>query len=156
VLRAALSQAARWGWVSTNVAAPATIGRRMVAPRSAMAAAEVRAVIEAAGRLDPAAGVAFRLAAITGARRAELCALVRADLEGDRLTIDSSIAIERSGSIAHRQHPTLIDSATKTGNWRAVRLDGQTIAAIEDLWSLSKWWGPWLLTPSSDRSTRSA
>ena len=34
----------------------------------------------------PAAGVAFRLAAITGARRAELCALVCTDLDGDRLT----------------------------------------------------------------------
>ena len=147
VLRAALSQAARWGWVTTNVAALATLGRRTVAPRSAMLAVEVRAVIEAAGRLDPAAGVAFRLAAITGARRAELCALVCADLDGDRLTIDSSIAIERSGSIAHRQVPALIDAATKTGNRRVVRLDPQTVAAIEDLWSLREWWGPWLLTP---------
>ena len=94
---------------------------------------------------DPAAGVAFRLAAITGARRAELCALVCTDLDGDRLTIDSSIAIERSGSIAHRQVPALIDAATKTGNRRVVRLDPQTVAAIEALWSLSEWWGPWLL-----------
>ena len=123
---------------STNVAALATLGRRTVAPRSAMSAVEVRAVIEAAGRLDPAAGVAFRLAAITGARRAELCALVCADLDGDRLTIDSSIAIERSGSVAHRQVPALIDAATKTGNRRVVRLDPQTVAAIEALWSLER------------------
>jgi integrase len=147
VLRAALSQAARWGWVTTNVAALATLGRRTAPPRSAMTAGEVRAVIEAAGRLDPSAGVAFRLAAITGARRAELCALVCADLDGDRLTIDSSIAIERTGSIAQRQVPTLIDAATKTGNQRVVRLDAQTVAAVEDLWSLGEWWGPWLLTP---------
>ncbi len=129
------------------MAALATLGRRTLAPRSAMSAVEVRAVIEAAGRLDPAAGVAVRLAAITGARRAELWALVCADLDGDRLTIDSSIAIERSGSVAHRQVPALIDAATKTGNRRVVRLDPQTVAAIEGLWSLSEWWGPWLLTP---------
>jgi integrase len=147
VLRAALSQAARWGWVSTNVAALATLGRRTAAPRSAMTAVEVRAVISAAANLDPVAGVAFRLAAVTGARRAELCALVCTDLDDGRLTIDSSIAIERSGSVAHRQVPTLIDAATKTGNRRVVRLDPQTVAAIEDLWSLSEWWGPWLLTP---------
>jgi integrase len=145
VLRAALSQAARWGWVSTNVAALATLGRRTVAPRSAMTAAEVRAVIEAASRLDPAAGVAFRIAAITGARRAELCALVCADLDGDRLTIDSSIAIERSGSVDHRV-PALVDAATKTGNQRVVRLDSQTVGVIKALWSLSEWCGPWLLT----------
>ena len=147
VLRAALSQAARWGWVATNVAALATLGRRAPPPRSAMSAAEVRAVIEAAARLNPAAGVAFRLAAVTGARRAELCALVCADLDGDRLTIDSSIAIERSGSISDRQVPALVDAATKTGNQRVVRLDPQTVAAIRALWSLSEWWGPWMLTP---------
>jgi integrase len=147
VLRAALSQAARWGWVSTNVVALATLGRRTVAPRSAMSSTEVRVVIEAAGLIDPAAGVAFRLAAITGARRAELCALRRADVDRDRLTIDSSIAIERVGSVDYRQVPALIDAATKTGNRRVVRLDLQTLAAIEALWSTSEWWGPWLLTP---------
>jgi hypothetical protein len=63
VLRAALSQAARWGWVTTNVAALATLGRRTAKPRAAMTAADVRAVIEAGERLDPAAGLAFRLAA---------------------------------------------------------------------------------------------
>lgn len=80
VLRASLSQAARWGWVSANVAALATLGRKTSKRRSAMSAAEVRAVIDAAERFDPTAGVAFRLAAITGARRSELCALVWSDL----------------------------------------------------------------------------
>jgi integrase len=147
VLRAALSQAARSGWVTTNVAALATLGRRRTVPRSAMSAGEVRAVIEAAHRVDPAAGVAFRLAAITGARRSELCALVCDDLDDDRLTIDSSIAIERSGSVSNRQVPALVDAATKTGNRRTVRLDPQTVTAIEALWALSELWGPWLLTP---------
>lgn len=36
VLRAALSQAARWGWVSTNVAALATLGRRRNSPAWAL------------------------------------------------------------------------------------------------------------------------
>ncbi len=53
VLRAALSQAARWGWVTTNVAALATLGRRTTKPRAAMTAADVRAVIEAGERLRP-------------------------------------------------------------------------------------------------------
>ncbi len=44
VLRAALSQAARWGWVSTNVVALATLGRRTTQPRAAMTVAEVRAL----------------------------------------------------------------------------------------------------------------
>ena len=147
VLRAALSQAARWGWVNTNVAALATLGRRTTKPRSAMTAADVRAVIEAGERFDPAAGLAFRLAAITGARRSELCALVYRDLDGDRLTIDSSIAIERSGSVSDRQVPALIDAATKTGNQRVVRLDERTVQAVEGLRKQRERYGPWMLQP---------
>jgi integrase len=147
VLRASLSQAARWGWITTNVAALATLGRRTTKPRAAMTAADVRAVIEAGERLDPAAGLAFRLAAITGARRAELCALVYRDLDGDRLTIDSSIAIERTGSVSDRQVPALLDAATKTGNQRVVRLDGRTVAAIEALRRERERYGPWMLQP---------
>jgi integrase len=113
-----------------------------------MSAAEVRAVIDAAERFDPAAGVAFRLAAITGARRAELCALVWSDLDGDRLTIDSSIEIERNGSVSDRQvHPALVDAATKTGNQRVVRLDERTVAAIEALRRERERYGPWMLQP---------
>jgi hypothetical protein len=55
VLRASLSQAARWGWVTTNVAALATLGRRTTKPRAAMTATDVRAVIEAGERFDSAA-----------------------------------------------------------------------------------------------------
>ncbi len=147
VLRASLSQAARCGWVTTNVAALATLGRRTTKPRAAMSAPDVRAVIEAGERFDPAAGLAFRLAAITGARRAELCALVYRDLEGDRLTIDSSIAIERTGSVSDRQVPALVDAATKTGNQRVVRLDERTVQAIEALRGEREQYGPWMLQP---------
>ena len=147
VLRASLSQAARLGWVSTNVAALATLGRRTTKPRATMMAADVRAVIEAGERFDPAAGLAFRLAAITGARRSELCALVYRDLGGDRLTIDSSIAIERTGSVDDRQVLALVDAATKTGNQRVVRLDERTVAAIKALRDERERYGPWMLQP---------
>jgi integrase len=143
VLRASLSQAARWGWVSANVAALAMLGRRTTKPRSAMSATEVRAAIDAAERFDPAAGIAFRLAAITGARRSELCAVVWTDLDGDRLTIDSSIEIERSGTRSDRQVPTLRNAATKTGNQRLVRLDGRTLEAVAE----REQYGPWMLQP---------
>lgn len=123
------------------------LGRRTTKPRAAMTAADVRAVIEAGDRFDPAAGLAFRLAAITGARRSELCALVYRDLDSDRLTIDSSIAIERSGSVIDRQVPALVDAATKTGNQRVVRLDERTVQAIETLRAERERYGPWMLQP---------
>ena len=144
-LRAALSLAARLGWVTTNVAAIATLGRRKVVPRSAMSGDDVRAMIEAGCAREPAAGLAFRLAAITRARRAELCALVWTDLDGDRLTIDSSIEIARSGSAGNNQRPAFVDTATKTGNQRTVRIDAHTIALVDALRSDGERWGPWML-----------
>jgi integrase len=147
VLRAALSQAARWGWVVTNVAALASVGRRKAVVRSAMTSDEVRAVIAAAERRDPAAGLALRLAAVTGARRSELSALVWSDLTGDRLRIDSSIEIVRSGTKSNRQVPTLVDAATKTGNQRVVRLDQRSVEAVTALREERERYGPWMLNP---------
>lgn len=106
VLRAALSQGLRWGWVQTNVASAARLGRRKQVPRGSLTADEVRRVLAAAATFDPAAGVALRLAAVTGARRSELAALRWDDIEGHRLTVDSSVAIIRHGSRGDpRAHP---------------------------------------------------
>ncbi len=145
VLRAALSQAARWGWVATNVVTLATLGRRKTQPRSALSSEDVRAVIAAGSALDVAAGLAFRLAAVTGARRSELCALRWTDLVGDKLTIDSSISIERHGSGSDKRKPALTDGATKTGNQRVVRLDERTVEAVEALRAEREQWGRWML-----------
>jgi integrase len=82
VLRAGLTQAARWDWVSNNVVASATLGRRKTQPRAALSSTEVRDALDAAERIDTAVGLALRLAAVTGARRAELCALRWTDLVG--------------------------------------------------------------------------
>ena len=104
VLRAAVTQAVRWGWVTTNVVAVAQLGKRKQVPRGALGEDEVRRVLAAAEELadslevEPAAPIALRLAAVTGARRSELAALRWADLDGDRLAIDSSVAIIRHGT----------------------------------------------------------
>src|SRR5579863_6478848 len=104
VLRAALGLAVRWGWIRYNPAAAAPPGGRKRLPRGALSDADVRAILEAAnqlvaqGAVEPAAGVALRLACVTGARRSELAALRWEELEGPRLTIDSSIAVIRSRS----------------------------------------------------------
>lgn len=145
VLRAALAQAVRWGWAPTNVAAVARLGRRKQAPRGTLEPDEVRRVLAAAAAFDEAAGVALRLAAVTGARRAELAALRWDDLEGDRLTIDSSVAIIRHGSRDDPRPPTLSDDPTKTANRRTVTLDPTTLAAIAALREQREALGPWML-----------
>jgi integrase len=121
VLRAALEQAVRWGWVHSNVAGHARLRGAKRSPRAAMTAEDVRAVLAIAAQVDPAAELALRIAAVTGARRSELAALQWSDLDGDRLTIDSSIAVRRDAERAG--HPELIDAPTKTANCRDVTVD---------------------------------
>ncbi len=130
-LRAALGQAERWGWVSTNAARLATLRSGKVARRESMSSEEVRTVIEAARSLDPAAGVALRLAAVAGLRRAELAALqwTDFDVEAGQLTVDSSITVVRGGDGA----PLLVDSTTKTADRRVLRLDTETVALVASL-----------------------
>jgi len=151
-LRAAVTQAVRWGWVTTNVVAVAQLGRRKQAPRGAMGEDEVRRTLLGVSELvdefevEPAAAVALRLAAVTGARRSELAALRWDDLEGDRLAIDSSMAIIRHGKQGSPQSPTLRDDPTKTANRRTVTLDQTTVGQLEDLKDLQGSYGPWILS----------
>lgn len=67
VLRAALAQAMRWGWVSNNVASLARLRSMKTKQRSVMTVDDVWAVITAAASIDPAAELAFRVAAVSGA-----------------------------------------------------------------------------------------
>jgi len=127
VLRAAFSQAVRWGWLSANPVGTARLAHAKRIPRAAMSADEVRRVLDAAAGFDPAAALALRIAAVAGARRAELAALQWSDLAGDRLTIDSAIETERHGR-------------------RVVVLDAGTVEAIEALMVERQYLGPWMLS----------
>jgi integrase len=91
-----------------------------------MSVEEVRAVITAAREIDPAAVVALRLAAVAGCRRAELAALRWDDLDGERLTIDSSVTQRRDAE----GDSELLDEPTKTANRRTVHLDPATVSEI--------------------------
>src|SRR5664280_3377592 len=101
----------------------------------------------AAGRIEPQASIALRLAAVTGARRSELAALRWEDLHAGRLVIDSSIAILRSGDGSRR--PTLRDDPTKTANRRVISLDAASIELLESLKADHGAGAPWILSPLS-------
>ena len=127
VLRAALSQAVRWGWLTTNPASAARLRQRKRAPREALTMDDVRAVLKVAGELGPAPALALRLAAVTGARRSEIAALRWDDLDGDRLRIDSAVGVVRHGTLQDKREPELIDDITKTANRRTVTVDDVTV-----------------------------
>ncbi len=106
VLRAALAQAVRWGWVSTNVASLARLRSTKTQQRDVMTVEDVRAVMTAAATIDPAAALAFRIAAVAGARRAELASLRWTDVRDgqllDRLGDRDHPARRRHASAARR------------------------------------------------------
>ena len=153
-LRAALSQAERWGWVNTNAARLATLRSAKVTRRESMSPDEVRRVIAAAQRLDPGAGVALRLAAVGGLRRAELAALQWTDFDvnAGQLSVDSSVTVVRDGE----RGAVPIDSATKTADRRVLRLDPQTVREVATLRSEREVVSPYLFSltagpPNPDR-----
>jgi integrase len=140
-LRAALAQAVRWDWAGVNVASQARLRQPKRAPREAMTAEDVRAAIEAARELDRAAGVALRLAAVGGLRRAELAALRWNDVDGDRLKIDSSACAMRGDG-----QPIVEDVPTKTASARVVTLDERTIDEIAQLRSQREQISPYMFS----------
>jgi integrase len=75
-----------------------------------MTLADVQAVVVAAASIDLANELALRLAAVAGARRAELAALRWDDLRDGMLTIDSAVEVVRKGD----RRPELRDAPTKT------------------------------------------
>ena len=140
VLRAALSQAERWGWVSNNVAGIARLKSSKTQQRSVMSLDDVRAVMTAAATIDPAAVLALRIAAVTGARRAELAALQWTEVVDGQLTIDSAIEFVKRGDGS----PEMRDAATKTANTRTLTLDPDTLALIETVRVQRQPYGPWM------------
>lgn len=93
VMSAMLSQAERWDMVSSNVARrarpPVVHTEQVEAPD----VEQVRMIIAEADKKDPTIATLLFLAALTGARRGELCALRWSDLDWDAgtLTIARSV-----------------------------------------------------------------
>jgi len=145
VVRAALHQAVVWGWISTNPAALARPPRRKRAPREVMSPEVAVAAIAAAASFDPLAGLAIRVAAVAGARRAELAALQWTDLRGSALTVDSSIHVIRNGDVT-----TLVDAPTKTAERHTLTLDKETVRVWRKLQGEYAEFGPYLFNLGED------
>jgi integrase len=120
VARAALDRAVRWRWITHNAslaAEPPTVHRPPIRPPSPEA---VGRLVELAEGEDPTFAVLLRVAAATGARRGELCALRWSDLDFDKgtVTIERGVILVDGG---------LKERATKTHNRRIVSLDEGTL-----------------------------
>ena len=88
----ALHQAERWQLVDHNVSRQATPPPLHTAEVDAPDPDEVRRIIEAAAAIEPTFATLLLIAALTGARRGELCALRWSDLDWQ----DGTLRIARS------------------------------------------------------------
>jgi integrase len=123
ILRRALAQGVRWGWIGVNPAAsasPPRVPAPDIAPPSPDQLARLQAAITAE---DPELGVFVRLSAMTGARRSETVALRWRDVDLERgvVTISRGIVMGPNG---------LIEKDTKTHQARRVALDASTVEAL--------------------------
>jgi integrase len=124
VLRRALVQGVRWGLITANPAANATLPRVRKQAVELPSPTDVARLIEAASKVNPSLPTFFRLSAATGARRGELCALrwKHVDFVHRRLKIERGIVVAADGK--------LVEKDTKTHQARRVTLDEDTTVVL--------------------------
>jgi integrase len=123
ILRRALAQGVKWGWIGVNPAAatsPPPVPQPEVKPPSGT---ELTRVLQRASDSSPELAGFLVLAAATGARRSELVALRWRDVD----LADSTVRIERGVVVGP---DGLVEKGTKTHAARRVALDDRTVEVI--------------------------
>lgn len=123
IIRRALRQAVRWGWIVTNPAADASPPRVRKPDVSPPDVEQVGELLRYANENQPELGRFLHLAATTGARRGELCALrwQNIDWDASAVTIGRAIIAIQGG---------LVEKDTKTHAARRIALDPGTLAVL--------------------------
>jgi integrase len=123
IIRRALAQGVRWGWLGVNPAASASPPRVPATTIQPPTPAELALLLDAAERRDPELETFLVLSAATGARRSELVALRWPDIDFGRrvVTIRRGIVLGPLG---------LEEKDTKTHQARRVTLDEATTNAL--------------------------
>jgi integrase len=156
VLRGALGQAVRWGWLTSNPARDATLPARRKPDLQLPTKDQVARVLAAVEGDDPEFAMFLRLSVTTGARRGELCGLRWSDVDFDRGTL----RIERS--IAEVTGEGGLVKDTKNHSKRRIALDPDTLddlrahrqfcdeRAVE--WAVATSSDPWMFSAYPDSS----
>ena len=124
LIGAALHQAERWDLVDRNVSLRATPPVVHTADVTAPDPAEVRRILEVAEASEPTLAALLLLAALTGARRGELCALRWSDVDWDARTLRIARSVYETAGGGWGEKPT------KTHQVRRVGLDDLALAIL--------------------------
>jgi integrase len=125
ILRRALSQGVRWGWLGSNPASEASPPRVDASEISPPAPNDVARLFALAEKVDPDLAAFVILAAATGARRSEVIALRWAD-------VDLDVGAVKVGRAIVMGPDGLIEKDTKTHASRQVSLDPTTLALLRE------------------------
>jgi integrase len=125
ILRRALGQAGRWGWIPANPAALASPPRPGPTDIRPPSPEELSQLLETVYEADPDFAILLWLAATTGARRGELCALrwSNVDLDAGELLIVRNLIV-RGGQ--------LLEKDTKTHAARRIALFDDSVALLDE------------------------
>jgi len=124
ILASACELAVDWGWLQRNPAKRAHPPSRARAETRSPSAEEVTRIVDAAQKLDAMKAVLLVVAAITGARRGELCALKWSDVNWERRTL----TIARSLTITP---DVTIEGTTKTKKSRTISLGAMAVEHLK-------------------------
>ncbi|WP_298344332.1 site-specific integrase [Ferrimicrobium sp.] len=124
IVRRFFNQAMKWGWVSSNPALLASPPKVPAAQIVTPSIDQLQTILQEARAVHPQWEAYFTLAALTGMRRGELCALHWDDCIGTGLSVTKSLIYTPAGGT--REAPT------KTHQGRNVALDAIAKAVIEE------------------------
>ncbi len=127
IVRGALAQGVRWGWVPINVAAlvaPPIVPKPVIAtPKPA----DVKRLVEAiAAEGDLRFATYVRLSGVTGGRPGEMCALQWRDVDFD----DRELHLRRR--VMRSKDGLLVEDLTKTGKTRTIPLDAGSLRMLAE------------------------
>lgn len=125
LIRRLLNYVLKWGWVLSNPATNATPPSVRKPRLSVPSVDTVTRIIDFAHEQNPEIGCFFRLAAMTGARRGELCAIRWRD-------IDKSGVVTIKHSIVDGRVDELLVNDTKTHSSRKVSIDAVTLKILNE------------------------
>lgn len=124
LIRRLLNQALKWGWILTNPALNASPPRVDRVELEVPDVETVTQIINFAQERNPDIACFLRLAAVTGARRGELCAIRWRDF-------DKKGTLSIKHSIVDGRNDELIEKGTKTHASRKVVIDAMTMRVID-------------------------
>jgi integrase len=124
LIRRLLNQALKWGWILANPALNATPPRVDRVELEVPDVQTVTHIINFAQERNPDIACFLRLAAVTGARRGELCAIRWRDF-------DKSGGLSIKHSIVDGRNDELIEKGTKTYASRKVMIDTLTMRVVD-------------------------